>query len=355
MKKIIALGFVPVFLFACTSKSPNPMSITVEDTNYKDWNSLMEIEEVIPLQDTNFTPKLSVANKCIVGEQQILFWDYKAKLVYAYNTKGNYLFTVGGIGRSDKEYVDICDVAFSPTQKEIHILDRSGIKIYDAHSGLFLNKRLFEGIDISSVQGFLPCEENSYLIFTPNNEYSICMVDSINHLIPLRKRNGYQMKYNRFNRSNSQYMVLPDYGNFTIDCIQGDNIMPAYTIDLGGSALPKGMIPNDYESFVQVDDSKEYFKVILDYYENRGYVYASMVGPNQTYYDLIYDKANGKAYVGPHEEYTNIVYTGMDNEYLYGLVYLDYVKSESPYYDTFSHYIEQGTHNPLIVKIKLRT
>lgn len=342
-------------LHSCTkSDIKDGVAILVDDTNFKDWSALMEIEDVVSFQATASSPKLSVASKCVVGNQQILFWDYKAKLVYAYDTKGKYLFTVGGIGQSDREYVDISDVNFSPDQQEIHLLDVTGVKIYNANNGSFIKKRLFRNIESTSIKGCLPCGMSSYLLFTPDNEYSICKVDSIDNITPLRKRNGYQMLYNRFVFTNGEMVVLPDYGQFTVDYVCNNNILPAYAIDLGEHSLPQDKLPNNYGNFVQVDDMKDYFKVILSYYENNNHIYASIVGPNQSYYDLLYAKGSGKVYVGPHDEDSNIVFTGMDNDYLYGLVYLDYVNSNSPYYDLLRKYKESDTHNPILLKIKIQ-
>jgi len=342
-----------VTLSACTPVSNDGEIITVKSCDFNDWSSLMEIKGIVEFQDTLPAPYLSVANKCIVGREQILFWDYKAKLVYAYNMEGKYLFTVGGIGRAENEYVDISDVAFSPNQKEIQVLDKSGIKIYNSNDGQFLRKRLFHGMESSTIKGFLPCNENSYLLFTPDNEYSICKIDSNDHVTPLRKRKGYQMVSNRFTQTNGHHAILPDYGHFTIDYEKDNQIIPAYTIDFGEVSLPQGMIPEDYGSFIQIDDTKDYFKSVLDYYENNKYIYASIVGPNQTYYNFLFSKTDGRIYVGPHDDKTNLVVVGMDNTYLYGLVYPEYVKAESQYYNLFKSYIDSGVHNPLFVKIAL--
>lgn len=353
MKRIALLSFILCTFCTCTTKNTSSELIKVDNTEFRDWWSLMEIDEVVTFQDTASAPKLSIANKCIVGKEQLLFWDYRTKLVYAYDTRGKYLFTVGGIGRSDSEYVGICDVAYSLDQNEIHILDETGIKVYDSRTGRFLKKQKIRYNEGASIKGFLPCENDTYLLFTPDNEYSISKIDNEGNMIPLRKRNGYQMIYNRFTFANGKVVVLPDYGNFTIDQVKDNKIMPAYTVDIN-SSLPADMVPNDYNSFVQVDDMRDYFKVLLDYYENNNYLYASIVGPNQTYYDLIYDKSKRKVYAGPHDEETNIVFTGMDNDYLYGLIYLDYIKPESQFCEFFRPFMEAGNLNPLFIKIKMK-
>lgn len=232
-------------------------------------------------------------------------------------------------------------------------MDETGIKVYDAKTGRFVRKKQFCNIEAISIRGFLPCEDEAYLLFTPNDEYSISKINKDGNMIPLRKRKGYQMIYNRFAFTNGKEVVLPDYGNFTIDHVQDDRIVPAYKFELD-SSLPASMIPADYNSFVQVDDMRDYFKILLDFYECDRYLYASIVGPNQTYYDLIFDKSNGESYMGPHDKDTYVVFTGMDDNYLYGLVYLDYIKSESICYERFRPFIEAGNHNPLFVKIKMK-
>lgn len=354
MKRLLYLALMLLIVSSCSNNEQDVKIIKADKIDFNDWASLMEIVEVVTFPETQSAPKLSVANECMVTDHRIFFWDNSAGLVYAYDIEGNYLFTVGGIGRSDREYISINDIALTPDQSEIHILDKSGVKEYDAETGAFLRKKTFSSIDCSTIQAFQPCGNDEFYVFTREKDHSICKIDADDKITMLRKRNGYQMVYKRFLLTNNRYMILPDYGQFTIDSIKENKIVPSYKIDLGSNSLPKNMIPADFESFAKVDDSKDYFKVVLDSYENDEFLYALLVGPNHVFYDLFYSKAKDKVYMGPTDDSTNIVFVGMDNEYLYGLVYLDYVKETSPYYDLLSPYKEKNLLNPLLVKLKLK-
>ena len=354
MKKLVLLQLILMLFYACSDKnSPQGELIDVGEIHYDEWFSLMEVDSLILFEETLAAPQLSIAKKCIVGTERILFWDYRAKLVYVYGTNGNYLFTTGGIGRATDEYVDLNDVAFSSDQSEILLLDKTGLKAYDARDGRFLYKKEFEGIETSSIKGFASCMNNEYLLFTPEKEYSIYKVDSNNRITPLRKRNGYQMIYPRFSPVSRGCVILPDYGQFSIDMVQDDKIIPKYSIELGHKGLPSDLIPKDFKHFEEVDNMKEYFKVILNYYENDDALYMSMVGPSQTYYDLLYNKKDHHVYVGPNDKKTNLVITGMDDSYIYGLLYLDYVAPDSPLYPALSSCMERNSHNPVIARMKL--
>lgn len=352
MKKIFLFLILTPLLSACSTSNPQGTVLKADRTDYSDWSALMAIESICPLGDT-LGLQLSVARKSIIGTERLFFLDYKTRLVYAFTPQGEYLFTVGGLGRAVNEYVDVTDMAFSPDETELHLLDETGIKVYDAGTGQFIRKRELGSIDASSVKGFLPYDEGSYLLFTPEDDYSINKIDNENRATPLRKRGGYQMIYNRFSVVGGQPVVLPDYGRFTIDQETGGRLSARYTIDLGESTFPTSQIPKDFNAFMKADDGEDYFKFICDYYENGKAVYASLVGPSQTYYDLLYDKIVGQLYVGPRDKATNIVFIGMDDDFAYGLAYVDYMTEDSPYYDLFSEYREENMQNPLVVKMKL--
>lgn len=94
-----------IYLFSCTSNSEAIHAdkvLVLKSTDFKDWASLIHVEEVTPLGE-NEDSLLSIAQKCLIGNERILFWDFKMRCVYTYNTKGEYLFTLGRQGGAEFE------------------------------------------------------------------------------------------------------------------------------------------------------------------------------------------------------------------------------------------------------------
>ena len=352
--KILGLLFcLCAVLLSCTNGNDKYQRIIVDNVDYTAWDSLLKIEEVIPLGNEKDSLLMSMAQKCIVGKKRILFWDYKAKVVYAFDRQGDFLFTVGGVGHAENEYVNLRDVNFSSDESKIELLDVGGIKVYDAETGDFVERKLHKEVDAAKFYSFIPCENNSYLLFAPSEDFSIYKVDEIGHLTGLRESKGYQFIYNHFLYAEGNYVVCPDYGQFTIDYYVDGILEPQYEIDFAGQNLPENHLPEDFKTFNKVDNMKNYFKSILSVLESKDYLYLRAVGPAQIYYDVFYNKAMGLSYAGPADRKTNFLVTGLDGGMFYALIYPDFISEESFMYSLLDTYIQKSAGNPFLIKFRL--
>ncbi len=352
-KRFGVIFFLCATLSACIKEDDRYQCITIDKLDYTAWDSLIKIEQVIPFGSEMDSLYMSMAQKCIVGKKRILFWDYKAKVVYAFDQKGAFLFTVGGIGHAENEYVDLRDVNFNSDESKIELLDVGSIKVYDTEKGHFIERKLHREIDATNFYSFIPYKDNSYLFFAPNNKFSIYRTDEVGHLTGLRKSKGYQFIYNHFVHAGKNYVVYPDYGQFTIDYYEDGRLMPQYKIDFGGQNLPTNYLPENFKEFNKVDNMKNYFKSILSIQENKDYLYLRVVGPAQIYYDIFYNKEKGVSYAGPADIESNFSVTGLDDEVFYALIYPDFISEKSFMYSSLKTYIQKSAGNPFLIQFKL--
>lgn len=353
MKNAFLLIGVCLSILSCTSpvQDNNCHVIEINESQYKDWASLVHIDSIIPLE-LNDTSLLSIATKCLVSNERILFWDYKTKQVYAYNRDGRFLFTVGRQGGAASEYIELRDVIFSEDNSKIELLDPTGILIYSADNGCFIEKKKIETLDLSDCFRFMHCQGNDYLFFMTSGEYSIYKVEN-EQLEGLRARKGYQLICNRFLSRKDECLIVPDYGNFIIDTFHDGEIHSKYKIDFGSKSLPIESLPETSEQFDKVDHMNEYFKSIVDVIENEKMLYIRAVGPARTYYDIYWDKMKNQLFSGPADMDMGLVIVASDDTSLYGLVYPDYVSEKSSLYPLLRKYLLEDDSNPLFVKFNL--
>ena len=341
-------------LFSCIRKEENYKTIKITNTEFSDWSSLIKINNIVPLGSESDSVFLSLAQKCIIGTNRILFWDYKAKIVYVFNHKGDFLFTAGKRGNAKNEYIDLRDVNFNKDESHIEILDLSGIKVYNSENGSFICKREFDDIDMGSFYSFMPYDKKTYLLFSTNKDYSIYQLKNLDVLTGLRERKGYQLVYSRFLYTNTDYIVYPDYGQYKVDYYEDEQLKPKYYIDFNGQNLPEEYLPKNYDKFNKTDNMQSYFKSILSIQESPDYLYLRAVGPSQIYYDVFYNKKNEQAYAGPSDKNTGLTVIGVKSDIFYALIYPDFVTKESYIYNLIKDYLDKGFMNPLLVTFKIQ-
>lgn len=352
MKQILLFFLIGVFFAACTEEQRAETIISIDNPNFKDWGSLFSIEDVAIMEnpDTSF---LSIAAKCLVGKHTILFSDYKSKELYAYSKKGKFLFKVGGIGHSESEYTSLRDVQFNYSQTQIEILDERGIILYDAKNGKFIKRKRNKSFTEKDFYGFLPLDNNSYLLFSPHaKDYSIWLYEN-EKFNGIREKKSYGLVFNHFLRQYENVLIAPDYGMFTIDGYKEGKLFPKYEIKITDHSFPSDKLPQTASEFDKIDNEGKYFTFISSMLENDSILYVSVIGPSHMYYDIFYNKHTKKIISGPRSMDMGLTLVGLDNSYFYGIVYPDYMSEKCPIYNKLKEYIDINVQNPLLVKIKL--
>lgn len=140
MKKVLfALFSLCACMVACTE---NPSAtecevIDVKQPKFTNWASLLSIAEVIPLENTN-SSLLTVASKCRVEGNLILFQDFKLKSLFVFDKhNGKFKYEVGKVGYSESEHVDFLDFSVDTEHSLITILDERGTTLFNENNGKF--------------------------------------------------------------------------------------------------------------------------------------------------------------------------------------------------------------------------
>lgn len=353
--KTIALIVASCILVACNSNKDKKKSFQrfkIDKINYCTWANLINVDQLFMLQSEQ---PLSMATKCLVGNREIVFWDYKLKSVFLFDTEGNYISNVGRRGNSQSEYTDISDIAYNKDSTIIKILDRKGILNYSARDGHFIS---FESLESQNYNfgKFIPVDDGHYLFFDLSNDYSIIDYRQEEKSLVvkgLRKNDRFQFCSEHFYRYRGDIRVFSDYGNFYIDSYENGRLSKMFEFDLGSLALPPSKKPYNYENFKKIDENPNYFKCIERIQESDTWLYLNIMGPNQTFYDVLLNKQTSGVFAGKSDMDTALTIIGTENEDFWALLYPDLIKENSYLYHKICDFIQNGQRNPILVKVKI--
>ncbi|MEY8687453.1 6-bladed beta-propeller [Bacteroides sp. AN502(2024)] len=354
MKKYVLIAFIGISLLSCGHRVKTEKNIKVIKTvqaHEADWSKMTHIDSMIPLEMTE-SSLLSIAQKCLVSKERILFCDSKLKQVLAFNRQGRFLFSVGNKGGAANEYVELRDVIFSKDESQIEILDPTGILIYSALDGHFLEKKKVPNFNLNDCFRFTSIKDSVYLFFKSKDEYSIYEWNA-GQLRGLRKRKNEQLVCNHFYVYGDNNLIFPDYGHFVLDEYNDGKLIPKYYIDFGKDfSLPEDMLPQTFDEFNKIDNMNEYFKSITEVVESEDVLYIRAVGPSRKYYDIYWDKLKNKIFAGWADMGMGLVLIQGDGSHFYGLLYPDYVSEQSVFYPLVEKYLHKDS-NPLFVKFRI--
>lgn len=355
MKIVTILILSASLLTACTQSSllNDCTTIKLNPTENKNWEDILDVEDVVPLEQTHKS-LLTMASQCKVKDGKVFFADYKLKSLFVFDVNGNFKFEAGTTGMAAYEHAMLNDFCYNAKDKKISILDERGIANYDASNGQFLNREKLLDTRMVVYEKFKDLADGSKLLFSSSDKYSISLKYKSGKIKGLRERDGFQLITDRFSPGKDGILVSPDYGHFVIDCYRDGQLFPKYDLDFGTQALPQKYISKKYEDFMKTSMMKPYFKSVISAMENGHWLYVSVVGPEQKYYDIFFDKLTGNVYAGRANMSIGMNIVDIDDDYLYALAYLDYMKEDSPFYKHFKKYKDEGFGNPILVKFRFK-
>lgn len=348
-----------LFLGAClltacsqSNQSNDCTTIKIENPQYEDWASFFSVEEIVPLEQTDKS-LVTMASKCEVQDGKVFFSDFRLKSLFVFGLDGKFKYEVGKTGKAANEHVLLEDFGYDKKRNTITLLDERGLAIYNADNGAFIKREKLSESKRVAFAKFLDLDDGERLLYSTVNKHSIIRQTKDGTFDGLRERKGYQMNTERFFNSGHGVLVMPDYGCFTLDAYQEGNLVPKYILDFGSQALPQKFIGEKFDDFAKTDAMKDYFKSVVEAKENKLWLYVLVVGPQQTYYNIFYNKKTGKIYAGPYDAFLGLNIVDMDEAAVYGLVYLDFIEKSSPFYKYVEKYKNNGFGNPLLVKMKI--
>lgn len=240
-------------------------TITVLEDNDTPVDSIIKSIEYVKLQSFENT-LIGKVSKIIVTEDHIVVADtWMAKAVFIFDRKGNAQAVISRLGRGPQEYTSLDDVAVTPDQKQIAVLDNGSAKvIYYDMDGKFIKRQEIplwasnmEFIDDrtmlyttygTSKRDDIPAEMCLHYVDTNMNILKSTFPTPQNSgqgfaIVPVIKRNGDRLHAQPV-YSDTIYRVTPDSmtPNYWIDMsrvngITGRDLEPALTSEKLDQAL----------------------------------------------------------------------------------------------------------------------
>lgn len=216
-------------------------TVTVLEDNDTPVDSIIKSIEYVKLQSFENT-LIGWVSKIIVTEDHIVVADTRmAKAVFIFDRKGNAQAVISRLGRGPQEYTTLGDVAVTPDQQRIAVLDNGSEKvIYYDMAGKFI-----KGAEIPLQAMNMEFIDNRTMLYTTYGtskrndipaEMSLHYVDTdmnvLESTFPTRQNaaQGFTMTP-VIKRNGNRLHVLPAYGD-TIYRVTSEGRIPNYWIDM---------------------------------------------------------------------------------------------------------------------------
>lgn len=351
IKHIFLAIIVAVTVMSCGEKDSQAIVFNLENSGYKDWNGLLQINDEVRLQGDDSCCIITYCDKCLVrSDGSIYFDDHKAKTIYNFSADGKFIRKIGQRGRASSEYIEIKDMLIDESETLLKVLDDRGVLCYDLQSGKFVKRQKLSSSTPSEYERFAAVGKDSFLCFTDTRNKNSIVLDSPNGQTGLRESKSFHYVANPFYTFGQRCRVVADYGEFYIDEYVNGKLATLYRIDLGNKMLPEDKVPKTFEEFNVIDNTPEYFKCITDVYETSSWLYVLFVGPKQTYYHAFINKQSGKYAFGKD---LDLVIIGADETYFYALVYPGYISPESDVWNIVKSKPNKDNDNPIFLKLSI--
>lgn len=354
MKQIILI--LILFLLSSCTHSPladeNTFFISYKEGSIFDWDSTIQIEEVIPLESKD-NCLLSYARKCIVADNKIIYYDEKQKSIFVFNETGDFLYEIDALGVGEGEYAIIKDIIVSYDKKSLLVLDNASVLAFDIKSGTFQNRiALNEDIAPDFYQFVNVGEEYFYFWSTDRDN---CLYSYVNGKIDaMRKRTGFPYVCQKFFYDSTGNLTLfPDYGCFNFEVIDNLSLHTKYIFDFGGKTLPETLIPANVSEFGSVDQ-KPFFKCIMSAFETEKNLFVTTVSPDGSLYNICIDKQTKEVISGIQDKNAPVVVVDAVGEYFYGILYPFFFSKEDQFLKEIKKYGNDEDSNPLIIKFTFK-
>lgn len=352
MKKLIYLFCALSAIYSCSAERQSREDAFVIDYQKEevfDWNSI-QIDEVIPLE-TNDSCILSFANKCMLANNRIVYHDSKQKALFVFDSKGKFLYNIDALGNGDKEYSIIKDVTLSRNKRDILLLDNTSVLVFDLATGAYRSRT---ALDSQVATRFFQLADggNGRLYFWSTNPDNSLYALNGNRLTILKKREGFPYVSQKFyNDASGGLNLLSDYGQYSIEAISGDSILPKYSFDFGSLAFPIDEIPQTATEWEKVD-KQPYFKGLLSAFETEDVLYVDTATPSRELYSIVIQKSNSRILCGIQDIDAPVAIIDADATYFYGILYPSFFAADNRFADLFKEYQIAEDDNPLIIKFR---
>ena len=355
MKKYVYVLSAMFLLHSCSSEPKVDGSDFVidyhENTTF-DWNAVLDIEEVIPLE-TSDSILLSYASECLVAADRIVYADSKQKALYVFNREGKFVYKIDALGAGDKEYTMIKDVAVSQDNRDLYILDQASILVFDLVSGEYRNRITLDEKYASSFYQLAETDNQVFYIWSTDATTSLYVLDKGN-VYPIKERDGFPFVCQKFYiDADGKVNLISDCGRYSIETVELDKTIPKYSLDFGRWAFPYDKNMRTVTDWEKVD-SQAYFKSLLSAFETKNALYVSTATPAKKLYCIAIQTATSKMIYGNQDADSPVVVIGSDSTSFWGLLYPALFKEGTAISDFIKKHHVSDDDNPIAVRFKFK-
>ena len=355
MKKFVCVLSVILALCSCTAErqpAKGTFVIDYDENESFDWDALVQVEEVIPLE-TNDSCLLSYADKCEFGKDKIVYLDGKQKALFVFDYNGKFLYKIDALGPGDKEYSMLKDAIISRDGQRILLLDNASILVFDLATGAYLDRWSLDESAAISFPRFAEGDGGRIYFWSTDSDNSLYVWNN-DSLSVLKKRQGYPFVSRMLYRDDAgRANLISDYGQYTIEVIEGDSVLPKYTFDFGRWAFPTDMKIESSDDWTKAEDGP-YFKSLLSVYETKDALYVNTASPQKKLYNIAVQKSTSKIVCGNQIAKAPVVVVASDEHSFYGILYPAYFDGDNPLSNLVREHHVAEDDNPVIIKFKFK-
>ena len=356
MERFVYLLSVILVLCSCTAERQNGgnvFAIDYDEDEYFDWNAMVQLDEVIPLE-TNDSCLLSYADKCEFGKDKIVYNDSKQRALFVFDGKGKFLYKIDALGGGDKEYSQIKDVIISRDGNRILILDQTSILVFDLATGAYRDRLSLGEEVVSSFDQLAEGEDGRLYFWSMGLENSLYVLNENGHFSALKERRGFPYASQKFYRDDSGRLnLISDYGQYEVEAIVGDSVQQKYSFDFGPWAFPADKKVRTGTEWEKAEE-EPYFKSLLSVFETKDALYVRTASPRKKLYNIAISKETSKVVCGNQSEKDPVGVMGSDATFFYGMLYPAYIEEDTPLSNLLRKYNVQDDDNPVIIKFRFK-
>lgn len=345
-----------------------------------DFTNYIDSVEIIPLEVSDMS-YIAYIQKILIAESgKIVILNSTGIMVF--DSKGNFLFPVGRIGRGPGEYLQLYDICLDLSGREIMAVDCNNDVIhYSLLDGRFLRKTTPQFPEkYPNCIGIAPSNDEGFFLFGcnpfkkedfKNTFYCLNQFDKIGrHIKSYLPRKDYVLPIDIITQGiNNSYLVRPQEGDNICYSLDSGNVKATYQLNFKDKYIPPHYIPvtTEHKFDIKRFMNNSYYKLPIYLHETEKDFYFSAGGPGANDHFFVFDKKNlkGLHWVHDKNDKTPLLLIKASDSQFYYAVFNDYneytMKAFPENMEPLKKFLiqnkkiilnSQESMNPLIIKIK---